>query len=165
MADKCEHTGTRGQCSDPKVDGSEFCAKHSNEADRIKGYRLSSPELRERFEHHSRSDLFSSLRQEIDLLRAMIEDRVSQADSPAERIAAFNAVRPALVDVVKCVETLSKLERQNNIVLGKEALSWLSKEIINILIGELEQVEGYERIVDRVAQRISKAIAESRNQE
>lgn len=165
MADKCEHTGTRGRCDLDSVEGSQFCAKHSNEADRIKGYRLSSPELRERFEHHSRSDLFSSLRQEIDLLRAMIEDRVSQADTPAERIAAFNAVRPALVDVVKCVETLSKLERQNNIVLGKEALSWLSKEIINILIGELEQVQGYERIVDRVAQRISKAIAEARNQE
>ena len=165
MTDKCEHTGTRGQCADDAVEGSRFCAKHADESDRIKGYRLSSPELRERFEHHSRSDLFKSLRQEIDLLRAMIEDRVSQADSPAERIAAFNAVRPALVDVVKCVETLSKLERQNNIVLGKEALSWLSKEIINILIGELEQVEGYERIVDRVAQRISQAVADARNQE
>ena len=165
MADKCEHTGPRGRCDKDAVDGSNCCGSHSNEAERVKGYRLTSPELKERFEHFSREDLFSSLGQEVRLLRAMIEDRMCQAVTPAERITAFNAVRPALVDVVKCVETLSKLERQNNIVLGKDALSWLSEEIITILIGELEQVPDHERIVDSVAQRISQAIADARNQE
>lgn len=165
MADQCEHTGSRGQCSRPSVDGSPYCQKHSNEADRIKGYQFSDPELRRQFEHHSRSDLFSSLRQEVDVLRGMINARLNQIENPAEMITAFNAVRPALVDVVKCIETLSKLERQNNVVLGKEALSWLNKEIIAILVGELEQVPNYEPIVDRIARRIATALAESRNQE
>lgn len=165
MADQCEHTGKRGRCTAPKADGSDFCLTHSDEADRIRGYRISNPELRERFEHHSRSDLFASLRQEVDLLRSMIEDRVSQANTPAERINVFNAVRPALVDVVKCIETLSKLERQNNIVLGKEALAWLNKEIIQILIGELAEVPGYETIIDRVAAKLAAALANARNKE
>ena len=165
MADQCEHTGSRGKCSAPKVEGSDYCAKHSNEPDRIKGYRLSSPELRERFEHHAGSALLESVRDEIILLRALIEDRLDAAASVAERINAFNTVRPALVDVVKCVETLSKLERQNNIVLGKEALQALNKEIVTILIGELETLPNYESIIDRVASRIASAIAKARNPE
>lgn len=165
MADQCEHTGPSGQCNRTQLDGSEFCDRHSNEADRIRGYRLSSTELREQFEHHSRSDIFASLRDEILLLKAMINDRVNLATSPAERITAFNSVRPALVDVIKCAETLSKLERQNNIVLGKEALLILNREIIEILVGELEAVPNYESIVDRVAQRIATALANARNEE
>jgi len=165
MADQCEHTGPRGQCSRPKVDGSEYCGTHSNESDRIKGYQLSNPELREQFEHHSRSDLFSSLGQEIYLLRAMINERLNQIDNPAEMVSALNTVHKPLVDIVKCVETLSKLERQNNIVLGKEALNILNREIIDILVGELEAVPNFETIVDAVARRIAAAIANSRNSE
>lgn len=165
MADQCEHTGKRGQCSAPKVEGSNYCLTHSDEADRIRGYRLSSPELRERFEHHSRSDLFKSLRQEIDLLHAMVEEQLADCKTPAERINAFNKVRPAIVEIVKCTETISKLERQNNIVLGKEALAWLNKEIISILIGELSPIPNYETIIDRVASKLADALANARNQE
>lgn len=165
MADQCEHTGSQGQCSRPQVDGSRYCSKHSDEADRIKGYRLSNPELRERFEHHNRSDLFASLGQEVALLRAMIESRLEEVSGPADVINALNVVHKPLVDIVKCAETLSKLERQNNVVLGKEALAKLNKQIIEILIGELEQIPNSETIIDRVASRLADALANARNEE
>ena len=165
MADQCEHTGPRGQCSRPKVDGSAYCGTHSNESDRIKGYQLSNTELREQFEHHSGQNLYETLGQELFLLRAMINSRLNQIENPAEMISALSAVHKPLVDIVKCAETLSKLKRQNNIVLGKEALNVLIKEIIEILVGELETVPNYESIVDRVAKRISDALANARNTE
>jgi hypothetical protein len=147
------------------VDGSDFCARHSNEADRVRGYRLSNPELRERVEQHAGEASLESVRNEIILLRALIEDRLEMASTKAERLAAFQSVTPTLVNVVKCCETLAKLERQNSVVLGKEALMGLGKQIIHILSEELDGVPGYDSVVDRIAARIAKTIAESRNQE
>jgi hypothetical protein len=163
MSDQCEHSGPHGQCHNSRVDGSAFCDRHSNEAERIKGYRLSSPELRERYEHHASATL-ASVRQEIILLRAMIEDRLSLATNEAERLVAFKAVRPALVDVVKCVDTLTKLEQQTSVVLGKEALAALSGKIISILSGALADVPDHDRIIDLVAKQIAAAIADAHNE-
>ena len=73
-------------------------------------------------------------------------------------------VRPALVDVVKCCETLTKLEQQTSVVLGKEALSALGGKIIAILSGALTDVPDHDRIVDSVAKQIASAIAEARNE-
>jgi len=163
MSEQCEHTGPHGQCSHPKVDGSDYCARHSKESDRIQGYRLSSPELRKQFEHFEQSDLLETVRQEISLLRALINDRLNMLDSPAERIAAFQSVAPQLVAVVKSLETIVKLEHQTNVVLGKDALRSLAQEIIKILTEELVEVPDHDSIIDRVAKRIASAIAKSHN--
>lgn len=67
------------------------------------------------------------------------------------------------MDVVKCVETLQKLERQNNIVLSKEAIMKLRKDIIDILVSELEHLPNFESIVDGIARKLAEAIANARN--
>ena len=161
MSNQCEHSGPQGQCHNPSADGSDKCAKHSKEADRIRSYRLNG-ELRERFEHHSAA-LLETVRDEIVLLRALIEDRLDLATTPAERLVAFQSVRPALVDVVKCVETLTKLEAATSVTLGKEALNELGKEVIKILTEELDGVPNYDRIIDSVAAKMAAAISDARN--
>lgn len=165
MIDTCEHSGTRGKCPAPIVAGSKFCAKHSDEQARIKGYILTNPELRDQFEHHQQSDLYESLRQEIDLLRATIQIRVNSAKNSVELASLLSVVHKPLVDLTKCMETLSKLQRQNNIVLGQEALAWLQKKIIDILVSELEHIPSYEPIVDSIASKLAGAIANAKNQE
>lgn len=166
MSDQqCEHSGPQGQCHNERIDGSRHCSRHSNEAERIRGYRLSNPELRERVEHHSGSASLESVRLEIGMLRALIEDRLALANNAAERLSAFQSVTPTLVSVVKCVEVLCKLERQTSVVLGKEALSELAKQIVKILTEELDGVPNHDSIVDKVASRIAGAIASARNKD
>ena len=160
---QCEHTGPNGQCNHPRVDGSEFCARHSNEADRIRSYRLTGP-LAERFAYFKGSSIYDTVANEIHLLRAMIEDRLMVDDSPASVMNTFRTVTPQVVNLVKCVETLSKLERQNSLVLDKEALARLADRIVEILTEALADIPNSETIVDRVASEIAKAIAEARNE-
>jgi hypothetical protein len=142
-----------------------FCLRHSNEKDRIRGYRLSNPELREQFEHFNSVDLLKTVREEVVILRSMINERLNSIQNQSEMLAAFNIVRPALIDVVKCIEILTKLELKTSVVLGKDALSTLNGKIIKILSGALEGVPDYDRVVDSVARQIASAIAESHNQE
>ncbi len=162
MSDQCQHSGPHGQCHNPQVEGSDFCDRHSSEKERIKGYQLTDPALRERFVHHGRSAL-EQIRQEIQLLRIMAEDRFNMAETPGERIAAYQFVSNTNVNIVKCEETITKLELSNSVVLGKEALADLSKDIITILTEELQDVPRYDTIVDAIARRMADAIASRRN--
>ena len=158
---QCEHSSG---CRHPRVDGSTFCARHADEADRIRSYRLNG-RLAERFEHFRGSSIYDTAAQEIHLLRAMIEDRLMVDDSPAEAMNAFRTVTPQIVNLVKCIETLSKLERQNSLVLTKDSAGRLADRIVEILTGALADIPNSEPIVDRVASEIATAIAEAHNNE
>lgn len=162
MNEKCNHMGPQGGCGRPQVDGSDYCERHSDEAERIKGYHLDNPAFKERFDRLS--DL-STVKQEVSILRALLESKLSFARNDAELIAAFQSVRPAVVDIVNCVEKLQKLERQADLVLSKEALMEVRNVIVKILTDELSALPNYESIVDRVAKGIAKAIADASNKE
>ena len=161
----CQHTGPRGQCTAKTVTGSEFCNRHSNEADRIRSYRISDPTIRERFDHHANSNALETVREEVVFLRTLIEERYELARTEADKINAFSVIHPALSTLNKLVESLSKLELQADLVLGRDALNKLGDEIVTILIEELSNVEGYTAIVDRVASRLATTIANARNKE
>jgi hypothetical protein len=159
----CQHTGPRGQCTAKTVTGSEFCNRHSNEADRIRSYRISDPTIRERFDHHSSSSALETVREEVVFLRTLIEERYELARTEADKVNAFSVIHPALSTLNKLVESLSKLELQADLVLGRDALNKLGDDIVTILIEELSNVDGYTEIVDRVASRLATTIAQSRN--
>ena len=109
------------------------------------------------------SESLGTVRDEVILLRALINERLDLAKTEADKIVAFQTIHPALSTLNKLVESLSKLELQTDVVLGKAALTKLCDDIVTILIEELSTVEGYTDIVDRVAKRISDAVASSRN--
>ena len=162
---RCEHSGPHGQCPHRAVDGSQYCSRHCDEKARIKGYRLLDPVLRERFEHHSDEDSLKTVRQEIAILRSMVEDRLNMAQTRAEKEAAFQMVTPWIANINKLVENLTKLARQTSMMVGKAALMKLSGEIVQILVEELEGVENYDSIIDTVASRIATAVAETKNED
>jgi hypothetical protein len=162
---RCKHTGIRGQCLGNPVEGSDFCGKHSKEEHRLRGYYLKDPELRKRFEHHAAASSIDTLREEVVLLRTLIHNRVDLCSNDAEQIVAFQAVVSALGTVEKLVNSLSKLERLDSLVLDKAALNDLGDKIVEILTENLKDIPDRDRIVDRVAEAIANAIVEARNKE
>ena len=166
MSQRCQHSGPRGQCNKPAVDGSDFCLTHCNEADRIRAYRLTDPNLRRRFDEMSSSTTLETVRAEIDLFRTLMEERVNIAKTEAEKIVLFQQMPSAMAALNKLVDSFTKLERQSHEVLGKGSLNKLADEIAVILIEELTAIgEDYTNIVDAVAGRIAGVIAEARNEE
>jgi hypothetical protein len=160
---QCSRATSSGMCNRPRVDGSAFCEKHSNEAARTRSYHLSNPDLAKRFDQLAGSDSIRTVKEEVIMLRLLIEDRHNLARTEAERVAAFQVLTPAFATLAKLVEVLNKLERSTDTVLEKEAVDRLGGEIVNILIEELCSVENYTDIVDRVAGRIGDAISNARN--
>ncbi len=98
-------------------------------------------------------------------MRILLEERINFAKSEAEKICAFPVVQSTASNLSKMVETLSKLERQTDLVLGKDVLNVLSDQIVQILVEELSGIEDVENITERIARRIGDAIAGAHNQE
>ena len=133
---------------------------HTREADRLRGYRLNDPDLKERFDYHSREGMLGSLRQEVTLLRSMIEQRLDLARTEADKVAAFNVVTPAINSLDKLVNSIVKLERTTNMVLEKDAAKNLAEGIVQVLT---EELRGQDTIIDRIAKKIAGLVAEAHN--
>ena len=161
---RCQHTGVRGSCVQTAIDGSAYCEIHSTEADRLKGYRLQDPELRRRFDELSRDASLETVKQEVLLLRVLIEDRLNFCKNAAERASALQYVTSSLATVDKLLNSLERLQRAASITLDKPTLSRLSEKIINILLDNLGDLPDRDEIVDRVAAEIAQAVMEIRNE-
>jgi signal transduction histidine kinase len=131
----------------------------------MRSYYLADTKLRARFDQLSGSESLETVKDEVILLRTLINERLNFARSESDKIVAFQTIHPALSTLNKLVESLGKLERQTNVVLGKGALNKLSDTIVQILIEELCDIEDYESIIDRVASRIASEIAGARNED
>jgi hypothetical protein len=118
----------------------------------MKSYRISDPQLRERLEYHGADGALQSIRQEIVLLRAMVEERLSFAKTEAEKILAFQSVIPALSGLTKMSETVVKLETQSSELLERGSLEKLSILFVKIVSDELTDDEAIARVANRVSE-------------
>lgn len=128
-------------------------------------YKFYDGELQSRFEEMKASTDLRTLKQDVALLRAILEQRLNFARNDSERISAFNSVAPMFGTLDKLVNSLDKLERRSGEVLEKEAVQKLVSDIVNVLAFELEGVPDRDGIVDRVARRMADVIAKARNVE
>ena len=114
------------------------------------GYRLTSPEIFDSFEHHSGGTL-NSLKSEIILLRALLEDRLNLCETPAERMSAFPVITNALATLAKMVDTLQKVEIQSNRLMSVEQVEAFVDSVVAIVAAELPSDSD---LVDRIVTRI-----------
>ncbi|MHC4372100.1 MAG: hypothetical protein ACYSW8_31225 [Planctomycetota bacterium] len=165
MSQRCQHSGPRGNCSRPRVPGSDFCSSHCSEADRIKGYQLADPDLQRSYEEFHASSVLDNVRAEIALCRTLIQERINLATSEADKKVLFQTLPAVNNSLDKLVNSFRKLEAQSNEVLGKGVVNEIAAGVANVLLEELCDVEDRYSIIDRVASRIADLIAEARNEE
>lgn len=161
---KCTHSGPRGMCPFDALPGLDKCGKHSDSETVTMGYRFSDPDLKERLDWHSRDELIESVRQEVVLVRALIEERRNFATTQAEKIQAFPAILDAASKLDRLVTSLARLEKQSGQVLEKAAIQQLGRRIVEILTENLKDIPDRDTIVDRVAREIAKAVMSAKNE-
>lgn len=128
------------------------------------GYRVTDPELKQRLVHFSQDELLESVREEVILVRALIEERHSFAKTQAEKIQVFPQIIDATSKLEKLVTSLAKLERQVSQVLDKPTIQKLGRKIVEILTRNLKDIPDRETIVDAVAREIAQAVMEAQNE-
>jgi hypothetical protein len=108
-----------------------------------------------------------SLREEIHLARMMVETRLEliEENDKGDMLAAFSNVNTYLQTIEKLVSSCHRMEVSLGTLLSKASIFSLGQDIVNIVIDEVQHIDGYEAIVDKISERIVTVIAEQQNPE
>jgi len=163
--DRCQATTQYGQCPVQAIEGKDYCAYHLRDRDieskmSLKAYILTNPDIAQAAGRHSQVEELKSLREEIALCRSLVERRLNMIESNADFLAAYGAINSTFLTLEKLITSCHKLEVNLGSLLSKAAILDLAKEIVGILMHELEEIEGYEAIVDRISDKIIVTIAQ-----
>lgn len=123
------------------------------------GYTINNPKLKQAVDNHSSVEL-TAIRQELQLLRGLIEGALAEHDSPSDALAH---VHGPINSVFKIASTLRDLELRTGDLITRAAMLDLAYGIggeISRLIGEEVDVETRNRIVDRVRPALIEVVAQ-----
>jgi len=163
--DRCQALTQYGQCTATAVEGKTLCPYHlrdRNAEDKLalRGYILANTEWSQSAVRHSQAEELKSLREEISLCRAMIERYWNTVETNTDFLAQSGKINALFLTLDKLITSCHRLEVNLGNLLSKAALLELAREIVDILMCELENIDNYEEIVDRISDRIVTAITQ-----
>lgn len=149
---RCQRVTESGTCYREAENGSRYCRPCQRKGDVVQ-YRLNDPDLQETVTHHARGAIID-LSQQVILLRGMIERRLNMANSKAEKITAYNFVTQQLATLTKMTESLVKLQRESGELMERSEVEAFVDRVIQVVSEELQGIDGFEEIVDRIVSRL-----------
>jgi hypothetical protein len=129
-------------------------------------YKLNEARFQSRVaEFRAMPTKLSTLRDELALAKALLEDRLNAAGTPAERNQALPVVRDLLGVVASLAKQCRAAEFEAGELLGKDALRRFITAATGIIADELEgRFPGWEDTVDEIAARMMAALESTVNE-
>lgn len=158
---RCQAVTQHGQCVYLAVEGSQYCnfhgvgsgKRHLEQKERER-YLIDQHTLRSAYQRQQDDIAYLDMKQEILLLQALLERRLNAIKCDADVLMSIGPVTQLVQRLESMKSTLLKMQQTLGLVLGKDALRGLAKEIADILDQELDGLDDkYERL-----ERISLAI-------
>lgn len=155
--------GSGDQCYNKSLPHSDYCAAHggnkgeeAHERKQANNYRLQQWKWRKRLGELSESDTIKSLREEIGILRVLMEERLTRIEDPTDLILQSGPISDLVMKIDRVVNSCHKLEGSMGQLLDKSAVLQFANVVIDIISQEIEDQE----IVSRVADRIIESLAQ-----
>lgn len=163
---RCQGVVQDGQCQYLAVEGSKFCEYHCGNArggnrtqERKKErYLIDNQELRRSYlrQHDDRDYL--SLKDEILLTQALLERRLNSIKTDADIMMAIGPVNQLIQRLESMKIALLKIQQTLGLVLGKDELRILARDMAQILDEELEGIVDKDVRMDSICQRLFEAV-------
>lgn len=166
---RCKHSFPHEQCWNEAEAGCDNCLAHGGKstalAEEKRLYQLAEVEDRAKLAHFSTHERIKSLREEIGLVRLLIEKRINLIKNEADLLAACGPLNSMFLTLEKLIKSCHTLDQSLGELLSKDTVVRLGQTICNIVIEELQGLEGHEAIIDRIVNRLFPTIEQSRNSE
>lgn len=152
---------TKGQCFIIAVEGSKFCPAHGGgkaaeqaEKETLRMYRLKKYQAR--LSEFSDSDKIKSLRDEIGILRILIEERMNICHTDLDLMLHSSVLSDLVVKVEKLVTSCNRLEGQLGTMLDKTQALQLGSEVVEIVARHVENEQTLEEIANEIVESINR---------
>ncbi len=126
-------------------------------------YHLAEVDSRTRLAELSSHERIKSLREEIALVRILIEKRMNMIKTEADLLSACGPINNMLLTLEKLIKSCHALEQSLGELLSKQSVVRLGQSICEIVIEELQEIEGHEEIIDRIVERLFPTIKGAQN--
>ena len=165
---RCQGKAPDGQCRNLSVTGSEYCEVHGGrdmtEAHNKRGFLLAKAEDMTRLAGLSQElEPVKELHDAIALQHMLIEKRWNLIKSDADLLMGCAPLNQLIQTMEKLVNSCHKIETNLGELLARQAVLSLAKEMVSIVVDELEGVENYEEIIDRITTRLINTIRRADN--
>lgn len=159
--DRCTAVAGGGQCNLRAVPGSKFCpahggnkAFHAIKKQEMRNYRLSKSKARfqQRLIQLGNNDNITSLRDEIAILRIMIEERINSCADAQELMMISSPLSDLIMKVEKVVVSCNKLESKLGNLLDRTKAVQFAQIIVQIIGNYITDEEQLDKISDEILQ-------------
>ena len=158
---RCQGSTHYGQCRHMAEPGDKLCracgGKDKLAIANRRQYNLANAEYASRIAQFAESDHVKSLREEIAMVRLLIEKRVNAINNDTELIAACGPLQQLTLTMEKLVKTCHSMEKDMGDLMSRTALLVLAQKMLEIVSEEIEKIPGFEEIVDRISSRLLRA--------
>ena len=159
-SDRCTVTHKDQQCPYCVVEGSKYCHRHNanhdlkkQERESLKNYRLTK--WRHRISELANSPEVKSLREEIGIMRMMLEEMLEGCTDRVELLLYSSRISDLVMKVEKLVVSCDKLENRMGLLLDKQSILFLATQYIEIIHNHIEDAEVLESINEEIVRATS----------
>lgn len=159
--DRCQGVvPSKGQCEYKVMEGSEYCPLHggNNAANKIKKESLSNYRLgiwQARLERQTDNPALKNLRDEIGILRIIMEETLLRCETPFDLIASSQKISDLALKITMVVEKCHRLEGSMGQLLDKKTVIQMANVFIEILAAE----DLSEDVLDRIAKKVLESVS------
>lgn len=136
--EQCQAVTGHGQCTFGRVPGGDYCATHggnkvieNQEREKMRNYRLTK--FQSRFANAASQPQIKSLRDEIGILRVLVEERINQCNDPVDLMMQSNTISDLVLKIKTTVEACHKLEEKLGVMMDKEQAIQFAMEVSEVI--------------------------------
>lgn len=146
----------RAQCNNKASEGSKFCPAHgghrarmTKEKDSMRNYRLNT--FKQRVSEFSDSDHINSLRDEVGLLRLLIEEKINRCEDTGELLLVSGPLSDLIMKCASLVEKCHKLEFKLGELLDKSKVVQIAQTIVEVISRHIDDEDILEKISEEIS--------------
>lgn len=135
--DRCQFVTAHGQCLMKQFPGSKYCKAHSMGAERrmedekVRNYRLT--QWKARVGDFADSKEVKSIREEIGILRLVLETRLNQCQDNEDLLLHSHAIGDLVTKIEKTVGSCHRLESQMGQLLDRQSILKFASQVVTVI--------------------------------
>jgi len=149
------------QCKNLAVEGSQYCQAHGGQAaikraEKAKLFNYRLTKFRARVEDLATNPAIKSLREEIGVLRMVLEETINRCADEHDLMLASTKISNLIASIERLVSSCHKLEINLGQLLDRNKAMHLADEMIQIITSEIQDEEAIKRIAVGVTSAMSR---------
>lgn len=152
--EQCEGIKPSGnRCQNKKLEDCDYCsacggAVQAKNKEKNRIYSINLAKYRDRVNHLSDHSEIKSLREEIGILRMVLEERLNSIKSPVELVSHMHTISDTILKIEKLVTSCHKLEKSMGQHLDKTAIMQFGQEIVQIITTHVDDTKAIDNIIN-----------------